>query len=56
MTTWDAIQPSLAEIMRARGAVPVSYRDMAAAYPDLFADAESRRERLRARETPLILL
>jgi len=36
VTTWDAIQPKLAEVMRARGAVPVNYGDMAKAYPDLF--------------------
>ena len=45
VTTWDAIQPSLAEIMRARGAVPVGYRDMAAAYPDLFETAAPPRRR-----------
>ena len=45
VTTWDAIQPTLAEMMRARGAVPVSYRDMAAAYPDLFETARAGRDR-----------
>ena len=52
MTTWDAIQPSLAEIMRARGAVPLSYADMAAAYPDLFSSAERGRARARGGKTP----
>jgi putative DNA primase/helicase len=33
---WKEIQPSLARVMWARGAVPVSHRDMHAAYPDLF--------------------
>jgi putative DNA primase/helicase len=36
MTTWDLIQPTEAEIMRSRGAIPLNYRDMATAYPDLF--------------------
>jgi putative DNA primase/helicase len=43
VTTWDAIQPSYAEVMRARGAVPTRYRDMAAAYPELFASADAAR-------------
>ena len=51
LTTWDLIQPSLAEIMCARGAVPLSYRDMAEAHPDLFASAEAARKAL-ARENP----
>jgi putative DNA primase/helicase len=33
---WKEIQPSLAKIMWACGALPVPYKDMAAAYPDLF--------------------
>jgi putative DNA primase/helicase len=41
VTTWNRIQPSLAEIMRARGAVPLSYGDMAAAYPDLFVTRDA---------------
>lgn len=41
VTTWSAIQPSAHDVMRARGAVPSSYRDMSAAYPDLFADAKA---------------
>ena len=51
LTTWDAIQPSLAEVMRARGGVPISYRDMAAAYPDLFSSARSAETALQ-RENP----
>jgi hypothetical protein len=39
--TWDEIQPSFAELMCARGAVPVSPRDMSRAYPDLFKDQEA---------------
>jgi len=41
LTTWSLIQPTLAEIMRCRGAAPVNYRDMAAAYPDLFTSAHA---------------
>jgi putative DNA primase/helicase len=33
---WKEIQPSLVKVMWARGALPVPYKDMAAAYPDLF--------------------
>jgi putative DNA primase/helicase len=36
LTTWEHIQPTHAEVMRSRGAVPLSYADMVAAYPDLF--------------------
>ena len=47
------IQPTLAEVMRARGAVPLSYAIMAAAYPDLFEQRGGGRERARAAgETP----
>ena len=38
--------------MRARGAAPLSYRDMAAAYPDLFADAAAAENGLRAERNP----
>ncbi|HEX2152021.1 MAG TPA: hypothetical protein VHG31_08500, partial [Stellaceae bacterium] len=41
ITTWGAIQPSLVEVMAARGAVLRSYADMAACYPDLFANAKA---------------
>jgi putative DNA primase/helicase len=51
VTTWNRIQPSLAQIMRGRGAVPFNYADMAAAYPDLFAGREAARKAL-ARENP----
>src|SRR4051794_15069275 len=40
VTTWEAIQPSPVEIMRARGVIPFSYADMAALYPDLFSSRE----------------
>jgi putative DNA primase/helicase len=43
VTTWERIQPSLAEVMRARGAVPTTYADMASAYPDLFRSADGAR-------------
>ena len=51
MTTWEAIQPTLIDVMRARGAVPLGYADMAAGLPG------SVRERRRgaqacARENP----
>jgi putative DNA primase/helicase len=39
-----SIQPSLARIMWARGAVPTSYRDMAQAYPDLFPSREAAKK------------
>ena len=45
-----------AEIMRARGAMPVSYRDMAAAYPDLFETAraaETAMQRENPTQTPI---
>jgi putative DNA primase/helicase len=51
VTTWDEIQPSRVRVMWARGGVPLSYRDMAAAYPDLFKSAEAARKAL-TRETP----
>ena len=47
-----AIQPTLAEIMRARGAVPLSYRDMAAAYPDLFPSAARAEKGAAIRRKP----
>jgi hypothetical protein len=37
--------------MRARGAVPLGYADMATAYPDLFSSAEAARKAL-FRENP----
>jgi putative DNA primase/helicase len=51
VTTWNRIQPSLAQIMRARGAVPIGYADMAMAYPDLFSSADAARKAL-SRENP----
>jgi putative DNA primase/helicase len=48
---WKEIQPSLAKVMWARGAVPVSYKDMASAYPDLFDSAEAARKALK-RQNP----
>jgi putative DNA primase/helicase len=52
VTTWNKIQPGAAEVMRARGAVPLGYADMAAAYPDLFTTAAAAEQALR-RENPL---
>jgi hypothetical protein len=43
VTTWEQIQPGMAQIMRARGAVPLGYVDMATAYPDLFPTADAAR-------------
>lgn len=51
VTTWKRIQPSLAQIMRARGAVPLSYADMAAAYSDLFVSRDAAKMAL-TRENP----
>jgi putative DNA primase/helicase len=48
---WKEIQPSLVKVMWARGAVPVSYQDMASAYPDLFDSAEAARKALK-RQNP----
>jgi putative DNA primase/helicase len=44
VTTWQQIQPGVAQIMRARGAVPLSYADMATAYPDLFPSREAAKK------------
>jgi len=51
MTTWELIQPTLAERMRSRGAAPLTYRDMAEAHPDLFISADAARKAL-GRENP----
>jgi len=51
VTTWDEIQPGLAQVMKARGAVPVNYRDMATAYPDLFVSGAAAKMAL-LRENP----
>jgi putative DNA primase/helicase len=37
---WEQMQPTFAQIMAARGAVPLSYADMAAAYRDLFVSGD----------------
>jgi putative DNA primase/helicase len=51
VTTWERIQPGFAQIMRARGAVPLGYSDMAAAYPDLF-DSRDAAKMAITRENP----
>jgi putative DNA primase/helicase len=51
VTTWRRIQPSLAQVMRARAAVPLSYADMAAAYADLFVSRDAAKMAL-TRENP----
>ncbi len=51
VTTWNRIQPSLSQIMRARGAVPIGYADIAAAYPDLFVSRDAAKMAL-TRENP----
>jgi putative DNA primase/helicase len=43
VTTWERIQPGPLEVMRAAGAVPSTYADMAAAYPDLFPSGDAAR-------------
>jgi hypothetical protein len=50
--TWESIQPTLAQTMAARGAVPVSYAGMAVCHPDLFPSAGAAEQALR-RENPL---
>jgi hypothetical protein len=47
VTTWDAIQPTDVEVMRARGAVPLGYRDMAKAHSDLFGSPGAAEQALR---------
>ena len=49
--TWSEIQPPHVQVMWARGAVPVSYKDMAVCYPDLFESAEAARKALK-RQNP----
>lgn len=49
VATWDDIQPTVAQIMRVRGAVPLNYADMATAYPDLFLSRDAAKMAL-ARE------
>jgi len=46
LTTWPLIQPGFAEMLRSRGAVPLNYRDLSTAYPDLFSTAEAARKAL----------
>jgi putative DNA primase/helicase len=43
VTTWDRVQPGTAHVMRAAGAAPTSYADMARAYADLFPSADAAR-------------
>jgi hypothetical protein len=43
VTTWERIQPGAAQVMAAEGAVPLTYPDMAAAYPELFVSADAAR-------------
>jgi hypothetical protein len=57
-TTWNRIQPGTAHVMRAAGAVPLSYADMAKAYPDLFPTADAARmtltrEARNPKQTPI---
>jgi hypothetical protein len=58
VTTWNRIQPGMAQVMRAAGAVPLSYPDMARAYPDFFPTADAARmtitrEAKNAEQTPI---
>jgi putative DNA primase/helicase len=50
VTSWNDVQPDRVREMWARGAVPMSYGDMALAYKDLFPSAEAARKALK-RET-----
>src|SRR5205085_12649926 len=50
-TTWEWIQPTNAEIMRARGVVPLSFADIATTYPDLFPTRDAAKMAL-SRENP----
>jgi hypothetical protein len=50
--TWEDVQPALAQVMWARGAAPLNYRDMSMACPDLFVNGEAARQALR-RENPV---
>jgi putative DNA primase/helicase len=52
LVSWDVIQPTKAEIMRSRGAVPLNYRDMAAAYPDLFRKGAEAARKALGEENP----
>ena len=56
VTTWDAIQPSAFDVMRARGAIPLGYADQAAAYPDLFSSAEAARHARAAARKPRLFV
>jgi putative DNA primase/helicase len=47
VTTWDAVQPSRLQVMWARGAIPQSYTDKAACYPDLFVSAGAAEQAMR---------
>jgi putative DNA primase/helicase len=58
VTTWERIQPKSAQVMAAEGAVPLTYSDMAAAYPDLFPSADAARmtltrEAKNSEQTPI---
>jgi hypothetical protein len=45
--TWDEMQPSRLQVMWARGAIPLSDRDMASCYPDLFVSEGAAKQALR---------
>jgi hypothetical protein len=47
VTTWERIQPGTAHVMRAAGAVPLSYTDMATAYPELFPSRQAARKTIK---------
>ena len=47
VTTWNDIQPDAIDVMCAVGAVPLGYRDMAEAYPDLFPSRDAAKMAIR---------
>jgi len=51
VTTWAKIQPGAMDVMCAHGAIPLGYRDMADAYPDLFPTRDTAKMAIR-RENP----
>ena len=47
VTTWGRIQPRTAHVMRSAGAVPLSYTDMATAYPALFPSRDAAKKTIK---------
>jgi putative DNA primase/helicase len=54
--TWERMEPTFAQIMASRGAVPLNYADMAIAYDDLFKSGDAARmalSRENSEQTPI---